>query len=135
MWTMGADNVHDPKKQDGKDGELVQRNVQGRPTLASLWSLPPTLSASESFAVLGIGTTRGWEEIRSGRIKTLRIGARVLVLTLPLLQQLGVEIPARQDGDQSEVEGFDSFPFEPQLVKVSSVTTRKTSSKTDPRGE
>jgi hypothetical protein len=65
---------------------------RGPYTLGDIELLPPSLPPVESFRLLGIGKTCGYELIRAGVLPSLRLGGRILVPTEPLLRLLGVEL-------------------------------------------
>jgi excisionase family DNA binding protein len=51
-----------------------------------------TFTVEEAAKILGIGRSSAYEATRTGRISTIKIGHRILVLAGPLAQSLGVEI-------------------------------------------
>jgi excisionase family DNA binding protein len=48
----------------------------------------PTCSVEEAAKVLHIGRTQAYRAVRSGELRSIRIGKRVLVPTLAILQLL-----------------------------------------------
>jgi predicted DNA-binding transcriptional regulator AlpA len=52
----------------------------------------PTLKAEEAFALIGIGRTVGYEQIRQGTfpVRVLRLGRLIKIPTAPLLDWLGL---------------------------------------------
>jgi excisionase family DNA binding protein len=55
-----------------------------------------TIAAEESFEVLGIGRSTGYESIKRGEIPVLRLGRCIRVPVPALLKLLGMEPPANQ---------------------------------------
>lgn len=52
----------------------------------------PTLSVPEAGAVLGLGRAASYAAAKSGEIKTVRIGSRLIVPTQWLLRTLDAEV-------------------------------------------
>jgi excisionase family DNA binding protein len=50
----------------------------------------PTMSVDEFGLVMGIGRNQAYAAVREGRIRSLRLGKRVLIPTSAVLEMLGM---------------------------------------------
>jgi len=73
--------------------------VVRRPTLAlgdllpkELQDLPPTLTVEQTARLIRIGRNAAYEAVASGELPAIRIRSRWVVLTVPLLEMLGVTV-------------------------------------------
>jgi excisionase family DNA binding protein len=57
--------------------------------------LPLTLGVERAARLVGIGRSSMYAAIKRGEIPTTRINGRIVVLTVPLLQRMGVEAEQR----------------------------------------
>jgi excisionase family DNA binding protein len=52
-----------------------------------------TVTVEEAAKILGIGRGLAYEAIRTGQIKSVRIGRRILVPLAPLQKMLNADVP------------------------------------------
>ena len=88
------------------DGELIQERPKRKRNLVEkkkpeptdrasrieALKAMPTMTVEDAAFVLGISRASAYVAANQGEIKTKTLGKRVLVLTRPLFQELGVEI-------------------------------------------
>lgn len=60
----------------------------------------PSISIDEAAEILGIGRTSAYSAARKGEIPTIRVGARLRVLTAPLLRLLEADGAERVGADR-----------------------------------
>lgn len=53
---------------------------------------PPTLGVERASRILGVGRSSMYAAVKRGDIETMRLTGRTVVLTVPLLQRVGVPI-------------------------------------------
>jgi excisionase family DNA binding protein len=75
-----------PKPRQAPSDELVSNPILLASTQPIVVVKPLLLSVTLAAQVLGIGRTMAWELIRSGELRTVRVGARRLVAMRDLEQ-------------------------------------------------
>jgi hypothetical protein len=85
-----------PEVAPGRQGTRPQT---ARMSAEELRALPPVVDLVTAAAALGVGRTTAYELARSGRWPTpiFRLGGRIKVPTVPLLELLGVSTGAAAD--------------------------------------
>ena len=74
-----------PAGGEGERTPPAPRQVESTDAYAGL---PPVFTVRETTEVLGVGTNSVYEAVRSGRIPSVRIGSRIVVPRMGLVQLL-----------------------------------------------
>ena len=61
--------------------------------------LPLTLRVEKAARLVGLGRSSMYAAIKRGEFASMRIGGRIVVLTLPLLRRMGLDAALVGDGD------------------------------------
>lgn len=60
---------------------------------------PLTLGVEEAARLIGLGRSSMYAAIKRREFASMRVGGRIVVLTLPLLRQVGLDAELIGDGD------------------------------------
>jgi excisionase family DNA binding protein len=61
--------------------------------------LPLTLSVERAARLVGIGRSSMYAAIKRGDISVMRLNGRTVVLTVPLLERMGLELDTAEQSD------------------------------------
>ena len=75
-------------------GKVARRTTpaMGQVLPKELQDLPPTLTVEQTARLIRIGRNAAYEAVASGELPAIRIRSRWVVLTVPLLEMLGVKV-------------------------------------------
>lgn len=81
---------HDDERDEQQVGALLRRNDATVRVMGE--QLPLTLGVERAARLLGVGRSSMYAAVKRGDIETMRLNGRTVVLTVPLLQRVGVPI-------------------------------------------
>jgi hypothetical protein len=69
--------------------EQLDTEDKRRISIKQLRELPPTITVEAAAALAGVGRAAGYDAVRRDEWAHIRVGRRILILTVPFLRQLG----------------------------------------------
>lgn len=84
--------THDNRSRSSMYGDNILVHVLGA-------QLPLTLSVERAARLVGIGRSSMYAAIKRGDISVMRLNGRTVVLTVPLLERMGLELDTAEQSD------------------------------------